>query len=489
MRDQRFKNDDLRNSSSEVLLSILECYADKRSRDSEDLGGIEEWIVDEYEGGRESVGGSEESLSASCSLEGPESYEENSESMDEQGSEPGSVESSLCSMISRSYGTDDSVSDHWERSGVVTLALVRGEEESSHSDSSRLPTVDLSRVGNVMDPVSLEKALELEKRSIRRGELVRSADSESRVVEAFRAMPAVAMNEDVFGNVQVNRVYVDSDVCIKRQGCGDGPPKVLVKSEVDDGRGGAKTVLFDDRVARREPTSESSPDSETMEEAFRVLKEAERRAVGRDSKCPGDMQPRKFVIDQEEKYLAIEGVIKLNDLKYKNLIGKVYKKGGNGRYQYNWFTLRQSFFTCYEGKGYKAMASSAASERDGDLQDPENSTQFFKRKYTIDLLSAKVYLAPQPVRMGCIRWGSASEDDLIDITEKTKVIRVTPVKNHFIVSLKKNLVKTEVKMRTLDFALQSNGETYFYRTRDIDGFLGWLVAFAFRQGRIKCNIG
>nr|AGE95039.1 hypothetical protein ECU08_1760 [Encephalitozoon cuniculi] len=475
-----YSGEGLESRSTEMLLSILEYY---------DTGFIEECIIDEY-GRRMGSDRSDEEM-AQDSWHPGDSEKDSSFQEKEKGSEPSELH--LCNFID-SYGTAGEDDSSREEKSKLSTSTKDGEycgDHPSHFSPSQSSAIDLSGLGNLMDPTSFEKALELERRSVQREELVRDAESEKRIIEAFHSIPEVTFRENLFDKVKINKVYVESNIQIKKQnGRESREQKRVIRGETSGGREKeAKTIILNDYVAKWESVSESSSDIAAREKAFKVIKEAEKRATGRDLLCNGDLQLRKFVVDQEERYLRIEEVIKLNDLKYKNLVGKIYKKGKNGKYQYNWFTLKKNFFTCYGGKENKITSDNLPSERDGDLRDPENGAFFFKKKYTIDLLNAGVYLVKQPFWLGCIRWGSESDEDLIDITESTKIIRITPVKNYFMVSLKKNLVRTEIRMDTLDFALKSNGETHFYRSKDIDSFLGWVVAFAFRQGKVKCNIG
>lgn len=481
MRDEYSYNEGVEGRSTEMLLSILEHY---------DTNLIEERIIDEYDRRREDSGRGNEGmgLHRPWNPKSPEKHDSFHEKID--GSE--SLESHMCNFIN-SYGISEDDSYPQEKSKFGSLLLAKDEKnfEASPTNIAGNSTVDLSGVRNLTDPMSLEKALEFERWSIKKEELVRNTETQRKILEAFHSIPEVTVREGIFDDIKINKIYVESRIHIRKEnGRKVEEKKGLIRGERDrEGGRETKTMVFDDYTSGWESSSESPSDVVAREKAFKIIREAKRKAAGRDLLCNGDMQLRKFVVDQEERYLKIEEVIKLNDLKYRNLMGKIYKKGGNGKYQYNWFTLKKNFFTCYNGKGIKANSDTFPSDRDWDFKDPEDETLFFKRKYTIDLLNAGIYLVKQPVYMGCIRWGSNPDEDLIDITEDTKIIRITPVKNHFLISLKKNLVKTEIKMSTLDFALKANGETYFYRSEDMDGFLGWMVAFAFRQGRIKCNIG
>ncbi|AFN83590.1 hypothetical protein EROM_081740 [Encephalitozoon romaleae SJ-2008] len=481
MRDEYSYNEGVESRSTEMLLSILEHY---------DTNLIEEHIIDEYDRRRKDSGRENEDMNLNKPLnaKSPEKHDSFHEKVDE--SEP--LESHMCDFIN-SYGIseDDSCPQEKNKLGSLSLDKDGNDFEASSTNLTGNSTVDLSGVRNLTDPMSLEKALEFERWSIKKEELVRNTETQRKMLEAFHSIPEVALKEGIFDDIKINKIYVESRIHIRKEnGRKIKEKKGLIRGERDiEGRKETKTMMFDDYASGWELSSESASDVATREKAFKIIREAKKKATGRDLLCSGDMQLRKFVVDQEEKYLKIEEVIKLNDLKYKNLMGKIYKKGGNGKYQYNWFTLKKNFFTCYNGKGIKIGSDTFPSDKNYDFKDPEDETLFFKKKYTIDLLSAGIYLVKHPAYMGCIRWGSSSDEDLIDITEDTKIIRITPAKNYFLISLKKNLVKTEIKTSTLDFALRADGETYFYRSKDMDSFLGWLVAFAFRQGRIKCNIG
>ncbi|ADM12104.1 uncharacterized protein Eint_081720 [Encephalitozoon intestinalis ATCC 50506] len=476
MKDKGSYNQGLESQSTEMLLSILEHY---------DTNFIEERIIDEYAG----MDSSKKMAQSPWGSEDPgkcnpfQEKEEESEYLESQ---------MICNFLN-SYGMDVPEDSYGREEGKSVAQELGKENEGLDGPSQGIlqgSTVDLSELRNLTDPISLEKALEFERLSIHKEELVRNAESQKKIIEAFRSIPGLAIKENLLNDIKINKVYVESRIHIRKENGKDIREKRNIIKGEREREGGKETIVFNDYVSSGwESGSESSSDIAAKEKAFKVIKEAERRATGKDLLCNADMQLRKFVVDQEERYLRIEKVMKLNDLKYKNLMGKIYKKGKNGKYQYNWFTLKKNFFTCYNGKGTKTTSEDFPYEKEWDFKNPEDEDFFFKRKYTIDLLNAGVYLVKHPVCIGCVKWGCGTDEDLIDISEDTKIMRITPAKSHFLISLKKNLVKTEIKMTTLDFALKANGETYFYRMKDLDGFLGWLVAFAFRQGKIKCNIG
>lgn len=321
----------------------------------------------------------------------------------------------------------------------------------------------------------------------------KEAELRSQVIEIFSTTPKIDENSFFFDRMRINRICIDSKifVSIDEREC-----KVAERVASDeciikrDGRrcaDGHMCGMSEEEVLACEP----STDAAIKEEVMKTFKEMEKRALEADARCigaSGGMPRQKFVIDQEEVFLKIEEVIKLNDLKHRNLIGKIHKKGRNSRYQSNWFTLRKNFFTCYSRKGWR-MVPGALLENDGNLKDPEQDMFFLKRKYTLDLLYTKIYLLNKKKWYGCIRANPWAEEELIDITEDTKIMKIIPMKKYFVVVLKKNLVKTQIRMKELSFMLKSGDATHIYKSKCIDTFLGWIVAFAFRQGRITCNIG
>ncbi|KHN69241.1 hypothetical protein M896_091690 [Ordospora colligata OC4] len=321
----------------------------------------------------------------------------------------------------------------------------------------------------------------------------KEAELRDQVVEIFCSTPKIDANNILFDRMTVNRICIDEAIFVSADEYEN--TNAQRKTKKDHSINNDDTKCTDSRMysfSKEDAlTSELNTDVTMDEETMKVFKEMEKRTSEVDSSCAsvsGDVPRQKFVIDQEEVFLKIEDVIRLNDLKHRNLIGKMHKKGRNGRYQYNWFTLRKNFFTCYSRKGWR-MVPGALLENDGNLKDPEQDMFFLKRKYTLDLLCTKIYLLNKKKWYGCISANSWTEDGLIDITEDTKIMKIVPVKRHFVVVLKKNLVKTEIHMKELSFMLKNGDATYFYKSKCIDTFLSWIIAFAFRQGRIACNIG
>lgn len=385
----------------------------------------------------------------------------------------------LMSILSHYECTDGSYDEVDFIDECVAQDAGDGGTQEGDGRSRQLSAIDLSGVGNLADPVSSRRALELEAKESPGGLVLVTGEG------TVETRGSTGCGDDV----KVNLVHVDFVISVEKQRIQrSGMSRDLV-ADVCGEESGSIRAMFPGH--HQQECADLSSGEATEDEAFRVLREAERRAMERRLVSGGRNRSRRFVIDKEEEYLRIEDATGLKDLKNRSLVGKIHKKGGNGRYQHNWFTLRENFLTCYNGRRHRMSEQECLSERDGDLRDPVDATFFFKKKYTLDLTNTKMYLVKQPGILSCMPWRQSFDvdDGLIDITDEMKIVRITPTCGHFTVQLQNGAVETNVKTRTLDFALRSHDGIYFYRSKDIDSFLNWMIAFAFRQGRIICDIG
>lgn len=454
----------------EDIMVILSCYGESDSGVYDEADFIEECVGKMEEADASIV---EESIS-DLKMENESSVEMNLGSEQKYGCSEETE--TLFSYISEDRDRDAVEDEETTSSSLVIMKLDDSEDLKMLDESQE--TVDLSPMENLTDPVSVDEALRIENCS--------EESCAANDVSCMEGEEDTCQLSETHEGVTVRRMYLEPGVSMMGsrilQGSGsvrNGEPEVI------------KVMLFNGYRTMQESTSGLSIDTDTREEAFEVLREAEKRSVERERVRLCGNQPRRFVIDKDENYMSIEDAFKLNEFRTKSLMGKIHKKGGNGRYQHNWFTLREGFFTCYGGKRWKVTNQNIPSDRDGDLRDPADASCFFKKKYTLDLLSTTIYLVKPTGCFGCLRWqpSFSVDENLVDITDDMKIVNVTQVRSHFMVSLKKDLVKTEMRMKTLDFALRSQDGLYFYRCSDVNSFLRWIVAFAFRQGRITCNIG
>lgn len=511
------------NKSYETLMSILDYYNENVNGSCDELDFIEEYMnlskyrVTDGSGTRYKPVCSERKLSNPCTCSvGPEdtslasgecyilrsrtyTRSDTSHELDEEG-----ISSDACVTKQRDISSA-------EENRIISLALINPREHDDESYRSTFgnfqtqreissSTVDLSGLENHADPDLFNEALVLEpevqvrdpessltSKSSRESEEDNASDGRT---SCSSSSESVSFEKASLSMTKVNQIYLDSNISMNRSNPRDTRPKRLATSFEEQGNTGTvKVMLLDDYKLAYESTSTLSVDS-MEDEAIQILVEAEKRALRREL-VSQEGRSRRFIIDKDEQYLEIQNATKLNDLKSRNLLGKIHKKGKNGRYQHNWFSLRENFFTCYDGKKYRIFGENLPSERDGDIRDPTNDSFFFKKKYTLDLLNTKIYLVNQPMWLSCVGYCLSFDIDnnLIDITDDMKIVGIRAIRSHFIVCLKKDLVKKEVRMNTLDFAMRNNDGIYFYRFKDIDSFLSWTIAFAFRQGKISLDVG
>lgn len=204
-----------------------------------------------------------------------------------------------------------------------------------------------------------------------------------------------------------------------------------------------------------------------------------------------DIPLRRFVIETEEVMVKLNETDKLCDLRSKIIAGKLSKRNTKGYFNYNWFTLRETFFNCYNGKSKKIDANNVPLERNGDIIHPDDKNSFLTKKYTIDLLQAKIFLSKKRGKKDiftCYSEGFPAEIDMVDITNMT-ILNVQKMNTEYKIFLRNECGVFDITLNCLNFCLKSNDGYRFYKLEKIDEFLKWMIAFKFRLGKIQLRIG
>lgn len=204
-----------------------------------------------------------------------------------------------------------------------------------------------------------------------------------------------------------------------------------------------------------------------------------------------DIPLRRFVIETEEVSVKINETNKLCDLRSKIVVGKLSKRNTKGYFNYNWFTLRETFFNCYNGKFKKIDANNVPLERNGDIIHPDDKNCFLTKKYTIDLLQAKIFLSKKRGKRDiftCYSESFPAEIDMVDVTNMT-ILNVQKINSEYKISLRNECGVFDITSNCLNFCLKSNDGYRFYKLENIDEFLKWMIAFKFRLGKIQLRIG
>ncbi|TBU04891.1 hypothetical protein CWI36_0700p0020 [Hamiltosporidium magnivora] len=257
-----------------------------------------------------------------------------------------------------------------------------------------------------------------------------------------------------------------------------------------------KNVENDKKIQKEEKLIKKATGTlDKNEEGFVIMKEAESRVSGpktpKYENTKSDI--RRFVFNRKsQQYVFIESVDNLNDLRSGSIVGKIQKRGKNGRYQLNWFNLRGNFLTCLNGKRYRACASHYANERDGDLVCPEDSNFFYTKKYSINILECKILIVKNHSFLNSLltcplKFYKKRNDDLIDITD-SKIISLNKQFSNYNILINNGNEEFAVKIPILEFALECNGAFYFFRFDNSTIFLRWLLSISMRQGNIICKV-
>ncbi|EPR78132.1 hypothetical protein SLOPH_2206 [Spraguea lophii 42_110] len=197
---------------------------------------------------------------------------------------------------------------------------------------------------------------------------------------------------------------------------------------------------------------------------------------------------KKFIIDSQNTQMNIEDCYKINDLRTSILIGKIEKRGGNNKYQDNYFQLRGNNFICYNGSKLRSSNDRRPIQQNYDLYLEESPEFFYTKKYILNILECRLFLVKNDtlrkniisrMLLVCLR----PEDDLIEITHEIHDIKETC--GEFDIYLNSINGITKITLPVLEFALQHNDAIYFYRVKEITNFLKWIIALGVRQGKFR----
>lgn len=195
----------------------------------------------------------------------------------------------------------------------------------------------------------------------------------------------------------------------------------------------------------------------------------------------------RYVVSEKEKIRMMKDVVSINDMKFNIIYDKVYKKGNNNMYQKNWFRLKDSTLTCYNGKSYEVSSESIPNEQEGDIVHPENQGRYLTRKYVIELKKCMLLISLSETmtssffnRMNC---RSRREMNYIDLTGRN-IRQVCRLGNEYKIITKDSDGKEHSHVVPfLEFAVQHNENLYILKFEEPTAFLKWILAIELRQGK------
>ncbi|RVD92892.1 hypothetical protein TUBRATIS_005880 [Tubulinosema ratisbonensis] len=223
--------------------------------------------------------------------------------------------------------------------------------------------------------------------------------------------------------------------------------------------------------------------TELYEEINAKLLEKKKQVTDENS---AENQLKKFYLENLPPIALIDSSLRLNDLRHSILFGKLHIKEGNNERKTYWFELKGNFFTCFHDRETKITTFIVPNELNGDVIHPKNKDVFLSKKFQINIYESKVFIVKNKIKWAyffrCPFFARQDFPEMIDITDK-KVIRYIKKGSVFDLEITTDSGLISVKVPSLEFALENNGNYVFFQVENPDVFLKWLTAFSFKQGR------
>ncbi|KCZ81155.1 hypothetical protein H312_01447 [Anncaliia algerae PRA339] len=253
------------------------------------------------------------------------------------------------------------------------------------------------------------------------------------------------------------------------------PQKVMIESQVNEEEVSKSDSLFDYENKKRQ--------NDLYEEINEKLLEKKRQVTDEQDL---ENKSKKFYLENQIPIAFIDDPLRLNDLRHCILYGMLQIKEGNNDAQTYWFELKSNMFTCFQDKETKITTFIVPNELNGDVIHPKKKDVFLSKKFQINVYESKVFLVKNRVKWAyffkCPFFTREDFPELIDITDK-RIIRYVKHKNIFELEIQTESRPILVKVPTLEFALENNGNYVFFKLQSPEVLLKWLTAISYKQGR------
>lgn len=252
-------------------------------------------------------------------------------------------------------------------------------------------------------------------------------------------------------------------------------------------------IIYEHKEQEREEIverSESVLNYENKKRQYELYEEINTKLLEKKKKVTDENnienKLKKFYLENLPPVALIETSLRLNDLRHSILYGQLYLKEGNNDQKLYWFELKGNIFTCFHDRETKITTFIVPNELNGDVIHPKNKDVFLSKKFNINIYESKVFLVKNKIRWAyffrCPFFTRQDFPEMIDITDK-KIVKYTKQGNTFELEVTTESGPVAVKVPTLEFALENNGNYVFFKVENPDVFLKWLTAISFKQGR------
>eukprot|EP00866_Antonospora_locustae_P002110 jgi/Antlo1/2110/2307 len=267
----------------------------------------------------------------------------------------------------------------------------------------------------------------------------------------------------------------------------------VIKYRVDPESSGITKECQEIEAAYLQRQGDTVETESSRKDRQEVVEEIEKRLMTVEKKPRDEStmsgQIKRFYFENSAPLVSIDACLRISDLRLSTLYGKMYIKEGRGRYKSRFFMFKGCNLGCFDDKKNMISTNNTPNEAVGDINYPERSDCFLKKRSSLNIFGSRVYLVKNRVTcLGAFKCSFMFREEfpeLFDITED-RIAGIRRQGKHYVIDVGVS-EKTTLKVPTLEFALENAGMYTFFKVSDSDAFIRWLMAISFRQGRQICE--
>lgn len=203
---------------------------------------------------------------------------------------------------------------------------------------------------------------------------------------------------------------------------------------------------------------------------------------------------KRYVLPAKEEISFIDEAISINGLKNNILIGLIEKKSATGTFKANWFQLKNTILTCYNGDELPIINDLHPSFTNGEIISPRDNKFYLTKKYEVDINKCKLRFNLNTLMRKSIYSRikafikQQKENQKIFIDDLT-LMNALECGNEFEIIFRDRFKNDTVYyVPFLELELMANDNVYSYRFSQTNVFILWLLAFQLRRNKVKWPI-
>lgn len=191
---------------------------------------------------------------------------------------------------------------------------------------------------------------------------------------------------------------------------------------------------------------------------------------------------RTYLCNDREDAIAIENAKDYEDIRSRNLYGKLVYRENSELETYNFVELRDSRLICYnsERESYLDLPDGV-----GSFRSYEDSGKCYREMFTVDIKKARMYVSTIHEEKSTFQqwlwcWSRVHLDSLVDIIEKN-IYKIVECEGKYHLYLDKQENYNYLELANLEFVIYYRGRYHTFRSNSMIDFLKWASAIQVRN--------